>query len=87
MKSITINLDHKKNDKCPVPQHLGVYNSFALPDSSSWLPWSEAKKIHEDKYELGRFAFHKTEQIQLSKEESKQGKDVVKNIQFFLLLL
>ena len=88
VKSITINLDHKKNDKSgPTPQHLGVYNNFALPDSSSWLPKSEVKKIHEDKYELGRFAFHKTEQIQHSKEESKQGKNFVKNIQFFLLLL
>ena len=80
MKSITTNLDHKKNDKCSVPQHHGFYNSFVLPDSSSWLPWSEAKKIHEDKYELGRLAFHKTEQIQLGKEESKQGEDFVKSI-------
>ena len=78
VKSITINLDHKKNDKSgPTPQHLGVYNNFALPDSSSWLPKSEVKKIHEDKYELGRLTFYKTEQIQHSKEESKQGKDFV----------
>ena len=76
MKSITNNLDHKKNDKCPVHQHLGVYISITLPDSSSWLPGSEAEKIHEDKYELGRLAFHKTEQIQLGKEESKQGKEL-----------
>ena len=60
-KSITINIDHKKNDKSgPTLQHLGVYNNCALPDSLSWLPKSEVKKIHDDKYELGRLTFHKT---------------------------